>query len=500
MSDSAILVLGNQLFPLKYYRKFGTDLVVMAEDSGLCTHYKYHKHKIILFLSAMRKFAKELGQNDFKVSYYRADHKLFNKGFEAKLDDFLKQNKKVKTLHCYEIEDKFFEELIINYCKKKKIVLVLHPSPLFMVTRDEFQTYLSKVKKPFMKTFYEGARKKFSILLDKDRKPVGGKWSYDQDNRKKLPKTAEPPHLPSIKHDQIIKEVCDFVESKFKDHPGESENFWIPTTRKESLKWLDHFIKDRLEHFGTYQDSITSRSDFVFHSVLSPMINMGLILPEEVIKKVEKAYIDNPKVIPLNSVEGFIRQVLGWREFVRGVYQNYAEQQWESNFWKHKRKLTDDWYQGTTGIPVLDDAIKKTLKYSYAHHIERLMILSNMMLLCEIHPHNVYQWFMEMYSDSSDWVMGPNVFGMGQFSDGGIFATKPYTCGSNYYLKMSDYKKGDWCETVDGLYWRFIEKHRDFYAKNPRMSMMVKNLDKIDPERKKRIFKAANDFIKKVTA
>jgi len=499
MSDSAFLILGNQLFPLKYYRKLNIDHVIMAEDSGLCTHFKYHKHKIIFFLSAMRKYAEELKKNSFKVTYYNADHKLFSNGFESKLDDFFGKHKKIKTIHCYEIEDKFFEEFIFNYCKKRKIELIIHNSPLFMVKREEFETYLSKVKKPFMKTFYEGARKKFSILLDEDRKPTGGKWSYDQENRKKLPKTSEPPTIPSIKSDKITEEVKNFVANSFSDHPGEAESFWIPTTRKESLKWLDIFIKERFEHFGTYQDSITSRSDFVFHSVLSPMISMGLILPEEVIKKVETAYFDNPEVIPLNSVEGFIRQVLGWREFIRGIYQNFSDEQWNTNFWNHQKKLSKDWYQGTTGIPILDDAIKKTLKYSYAHHIERLMILSNMMLLCEIHPHEVYKWFMEMYSDSSDWVMGPNVFGMGQFSDGGIFATKPYTCGSNYYLKMSDYKKGDWCDIVDGLYWRFIDKHQEFYKSNPRMSFMVNHLSKMDKEKKQRIYSAAESFISKVT-
>jgi deoxyribodipyrimidine photolyase-related protein len=184
---------------------------------------------------------------------------------------------------------------------------------------------------------------------------------------------------------------------------------------------------------------------------------------------------------------------------MRGIYQNFSEEQYEKNFWSHKRKLKKCWYDGTTGIEILDDAIKKADRLGYTHHIERLMILSNMMLLCEIEPKAVYDWFMEMHLDSSDWVMAPNVFGMGQFSDGGIFATKPYICGSNYYLKMSRYKKGDWCEIVDGLYWRFIDKHQYFYKKNPRMSVMVGTLDRMDPKRKKHIFKKADEFIEKVT-
>ena len=471
----------------------------MAEDLSLCTHYKYHKHKIIFFLASMRNYRDELKSNKYDVSYFDSSHKLFAKPYEDKMTEVLKKKKKIDTIVTYEIEDRFFEQQIYRYCKKNKLKWEVLPSPLFMCSRDSFKSYLEGRKKPFMKTFYESQRKEFQILTDEKLKPLHGKWSFDTDNRKKLPKDVEPPEIPKIKFDKNVKDVIKFVENQFSEHPGRAEDFWLPTTRKESLKWLNKFIKDRLTLFGSYQDAITQKSDFVFHSVISPMMNAGLILPEEVIKKVEKAHLDDPNNFPINSVEGFIRQVLGWREFVRGVYQNYGKHQWETNFWKHERKLKSCWYTGDTGIPILDDSIKKAVKYSYSHHIERLMILSNFMLLCEIHPHEVYKWFMEMYSDSSDWVMGPNVFGMGQFSDGGVFATKPYTCGSNYYLKMSDYKKGDWCEIVDGLYWQFIHKHKDFYKKNPRMSIMVKSLEKMDAERQKRIFKKAKDFIKSTT-
>ncbi len=289
------------------------------------------------------------------------------------------------------------------------------------------------------------------------------------------------------------------VEAIFPDHPGSSENFWLPVTLNESKIWLDRFIRDRLENFGTYQDAITNKSDFVFHSILSPMINAGLLTPDMVADQILSAFAKSGKAISLNSVEGFIRQVIGWREFVRGIYQNFDEVQTKTNFWNHQGQLQDCWYTGQTGIPVLDDAIKKAERWGYNHHIERLMVVSNMMLLCEVHPQQVYKWFMEMFVDSSDWVMGPNVYGMGQFSDGGIFATKPYICGSNYYLKMSHYPKGEWCETVDGLYWRFIANHRSFYESNPRMGMMVKILDNMDKTKKQNIFKKAESFIRQVT-
>lgn len=499
VTDSLLLTLGNQLFPIEQIKQLKIKQVFMAEDYGLCSHYSYHKHKIILFLTSMRRYRRQLEAQGLKVSYYDCENLLFAEPFETKLKDCLSKNPQLKRIITYEIEDKFFEKRIMNFCKSQRIGLVFKESPLFLVTRDEFKIYLQKRKKPFMKTFYELQRKKFHLLVDKEGKPEGGQWSYDKENRKKLPKKINFYPVPKIHKDEILKKVATFVSQKFADNPGNAENFWLPTSRQESLDWLDHFIEYNLPQFGDYQDAITSRSDFLFHSVLSPMLNMGLILPAEIIDRVERTYQKNKQTYKLNSIEGFVRQVLGWREFVRGIYQEYGQKQWETNFWQHQRVFKKCWYNASTGLEILDDAIEKAQKYSYGHHIERLMIISNMMLLCEIHPHKVYQWFMEMYSDSSDWVMGPNVFGMGQYSDGGIFATKPYTCGSNYYLKMGDYQKGNWCEIVDGLYWRFISNNIEFYKTNPRMAVMVKNLEKMDKERKVRIFSKAEQFIEKVT-
>ena len=497
--NSALLILGNQLFPASYYKKLKINKVFMAEDYGLCTHYKYHKHKIILFLSAMRQYRDELRGSGVNVDYYDADHNLFRKSFEEKLKDFLQKNPSIEKLVTFDIEDQFFERRMKKVCNAENVDLEFRSSPLFLSTKKDFAVYMKGRKKPFMKTFYEWQRTRFNILVKSNGKPLGDKWSFDQDNRKKLPKDLELPHLPVIKKSQRVLEVCEVVEKNFSTHPGDVGNFWLPTNRKQSLKWLDGFIKHRLYKFGDYQDAMTDRSNFVFHSVISPMLNIGLIVPKEVIERVVSAYEKDPGTIPINSVEGFVRQVIGWREFVRGVYQTYAKVQWETNFWRHERKLKSCWYDGSTGIPILDTCIAKANHFAYNHHIERLMVISNLMLLCEVHPHQVYAWFMEMNADSSDWVMGPNVFGMGQFSDGGIFATKPYICGSNYYLKMSNFKKGDWCHTVDGLYWRFIDKHKVFYKKNPRMAVMVKNLQKMDPARKKMIFAQANQFIEKST-
>jgi deoxyribodipyrimidine photolyase-related protein len=231
--------------------------------------------------------------------------------------------------------------------------------------------------------------------------------------------------------------------------------------------------------------------------MLSPLINLGLLTPEQIVSET-LAYAKTNKV-KLNCLEGYLRQIIGWREFMRGIYQNYESKLENTNFFKHNKKLTKSWYEGSTGIDPLDHTIKNCIQYGWSHHIERLMVVANIMNLSGIDPKSVYRWFMEMYVDSSDWVMAPNVYGMGLFSDGGIFATKPYICASSYLLKMSDFKRGDWCDTLDGLYWQFIEKNKIFFGKNYRLSMMVKILEKMDKDKKKRIYSAADDFIKRNT-
>ena len=343
-----------------------------------------------------------------------------------------------------------------------------------------------------MANFYKIVRTKMNLLMNKNGTPKGNKWSFDEDNRKKLPNDIKVPVISKIKETKETVTLKKFINSNFKDHPGNTDNFWFPTTRRDANKWLDEFLKERIILFGDYEDAVTDKSNTVFHSALSPLINLGLIAPEEIIEKLRK--IENK--VPMNSLEGYIRQIIGWREFMRGIYQNYDQRLDKTNFFNHKRKMKKSWYDGSTGLDPLDHAIDNARNYGWSHHIERLMILANIMNLCEINPKQVYKWFMEMFVDSSDWVMAPNVYGMGLFSDGGIFATKPYICGSSYFLKMMHFKKGPWCDVMDGLYWKFIDKHKKFFLKNPRLAMMVRVSEKMNKERKTRIFKAANNFIK----
>lgn len=490
------IVLGNCLFP--YHDRIATNsstLLFMAEDAGLCTHFKYHKHKLVLFLSAMRSHA-EVIKKDYPISYFKLSKENRNRSYEDKLRETIHNYKDIQEIVIYDIEDHFFEKRIKDFCKTEKLKLTIVDSPGFITTKCKFKEYNKGTKRPFMHTFYQQQRKELGVLLEEDESPLHGKWSFDEDNRKKLPKGIEIPIIPSIQSTDHTKEVSELVNDLFTDHPGSTDNFQWATTRKQVLQLTNSFLKERFEKFGPYEDAIDSDQVFVFHSVLSPYINIGLVTPDEVVDMALDYYSANDTHYP--SVEGFVRQIIGWREFMRGIYHEY-EDELNKNHFNHSRKMKSCWYDGTTGIPPLDDSIKKANEYGYTHHIERLMILGNIMLLCELDPDEVYQWFMEMYVDSADWVMAPNVYGMSQFADGGIFATKPYIGGANYIRKMSHYPKGDWENVVNGLYWRFIEKNIKTFSNNQRMSMMVATLKKMDSGKKELIFKAANDFIEKVT-
>tara|TARA_Y100001936_G_scaffold85305_1_gene83707 strand:+ start:581 stop:2059 length:1479 start_codon:yes stop_codon:yes gene_type:complete len=487
------LVLGNQLFNPKYLKKYLAYTFYMSEDYDLCTFQRHHKLKILLYLSSMRSYRDELREKGIRVIYndYTMD---FKKSYEKKLEKIIKE-KKVKEISFFEIEDIFFEKRLKSFLKKNNVVFNEVKSPMFLTSRHEFKEYLSKTKKPFMANFYKINRSKLNILMNKDGTPKGGKWSFDEENRKKLPTTTKIPKQIKFKNTLHTESLKKFIEINFKNHPGFTNRFWFPTTRSQSQKALDDFLKKKINLFGDFEDALSKKSNILFHSVLSPLINIGLITPIEILENIKK--IENK--VKINSLEGYVRQIIGWREFMRGIYQNFDKQMEDKNFFNHKNKMKKSWYNGTTGLEPLDHSIENALKYGWTHHIERLMILANIMNLCQINPKEVYKWFMEMFVDSSDWVMAPNVYGMGLFSDGGIFATKPYICGSSYFLKMMDFKRGEWCNTMDGLYWNFINKNRKFFLKNPRLSMMVRVFDKMKNERKTLILKAAQQFIKQNT-
>jgi deoxyribodipyrimidine photolyase-related protein len=385
MSKKLALIPGHCLFPShKRLKPDENTIFFMAEDYGLCTHFKYHKQKLILFLSAMRSHAEEI-KKDFQLAYHQLSEEKKSTSYEDKLLKAINKER-VNSIITYDLEDHFFDDRIRSFCKKNDIDLEVVDSPSFITSKSQFEDYLSDVKKPFMHTFYQRQRKDLNLLVNDQGAPFGGKWSFDAENRKSLPKGIELPERVSFSETDHTEKVKQLVNELFSDHPGETKNFNWATTRRQALSALDKFLKQRFEKFGPYEDAIKSDEAFLFHSTLSPYLNLGLITPSEVLGKVVDFYKSEETHFP--SVEGFVRQVAGWREFIRGIYHNFDL---NKNFLGHNRKLKSCWYDATTGIEPLDDSISKALKYGYTHHIERLMVIGNIMLLCRLDPQEVYK-------------------------------------------------------------------------------------------------------------
>jgi len=527
------LVPGNCLFPstdrLKPDEK---TLFFMAEDPGLCTRYAFHKHKLVFVLSAMRSYRDCLAEK-YDVLYYPLPGKKepgsggnFNSlgmlAYEAKLKNALEKYG-IEKIVTYTLEDFFFRESIRNFCARNGIELETVDSPGFLTPVEAFRAYKGEREKLRFNDFYIWQRKRLGILLTGDGKgPLGGKWNFDRENRKPLSRGLEVPKVPASPQSRHTEEVIALVDSLFPEHPGRTGNFYLPTTRKAALAWLDAFLEERFRFFGPYEDALAEGEPFLFHSVLSPLLNSGLLIPGEVVEKAIGYYEMRTKAsgnaenvensgregekrdylkgnrdedFPFSSLEGFVRQVIGWREFMRGMYHC---SEIGGNFFGHERKLDGRWYRGDLGIEPVDRTIRQVMEYGYAHHIQRLMVIGNFMLLCEIHPAEVYRWFMELFVDSADWVMVPNVYGMSQFADGGSFATKPYISGSSYLLKMGDYEKRAWCEVWDALFWNFVDKNREFFRKNYRTAVLVGTWDKMLGEKRKKHLQLAARFLGKI--
>jgi len=375
--------------------------------------------------------------------------------------------------------------------------LDLLPSPGWLNTREQNEDWSQGRKRWFMAEYYKAQRRRLDILMDDDE-PMGGKWSFDEDNRKKVPRKlyGEIPELPGVEHDEIDEQARDSVERDFPDAIGSIDTLIYPTRHAQARDWFQAFLKERFERFGDYEDAIVAGRSWLWHAVLTPMLNIGLLTPDYVVR--ETLDYAGKNDIPINALEGFIRQVIGWREFMRATYEALGVDMRTTNHWNHTRSIPASFYDGSTGIEPIDDTIRRVLKTGYCHHIERLMVLGGFMFLCEFDPDEVYRWFMEMFVDSYDWVMVPNVYAMSQHADGGLITTKPYFSGSNYIRKMSDWKAGDWADTWDGLYWRFIWTHRKALAKNPRWAMMCRTAERMDEEKMNVHLGRAGAFFKKL--
>lgn len=507
-AHTGLLILGNQLFPRSHLAGLRGASVFMAEDDGLCTYVRHHKQKIVFTLAAMRHYADGLRRAGFRVTYRALDPKQAlgtGPSFEEKLTAFVERYE-IKRLVHFEIEDAFFEQRIESLVLALGLERTVLKSPMFLTDRDAAELFLRRQAHPRMVNFYRWQRQNLGLLLDENGGPLGGKWSHDEANRKPLPNDVVVPVDARTAPTQHVLDLLPLVADRFAKHPGELSrgSWWLPVTRPDALTWFSRFLTERLASFGAYEDAMTSRSATVFHGVLSPLMNAGLLTPAEIVD--EAIAFSQQHKVPLNSTEGFIRQVVGWREFVRAVYRKHGAWQTQQNHFGHQRELTSAWYEGRTGIPPLDDLIRKAQRLGWAHHIERLMVAGNIMTLAEIHPQSAYRWFMEMFVDSSDWVMVPNVFGMALFADGGLMTTKPYICGSSYILRMSDYEaprelsdQTQWVDVLDGLFWRFVDRQRATIGANLRTAMMLKAFANLKAERKVRIFAAADGFLQRYT-
>ena len=493
MKKEAVLVFPNQLFESHPFISEERQVVLVEEPRFFfepATGIRFHKKKILLHRASMRFYLDALRSRGLHVSYVEY-------GDAVKGSTILSRLKKggVRKIFLADPADDGLEGRILREARESGLEVEVSDTPNFLTSRAWVRKYFAGKSRFAMTPFYIEQRKRLNILV-KDGKPQGGRWSFDPENRRRLPKGTKVPELKLPSTNRYIKEAGEYVDSLFPDHPGETEGFFYPVTRKDALLCLHNFLGDRLRYFGDYEDAISREEPFLFHSVLTPALNIGLLTPAQVIMETLHYARKNPKNVPINSLEGFIRQVIGWREFMRAVYLLAGEKERRSNFWGHKRKVPDSFYRATTGIDPVDHVIRRVTASAYCHHIERLMVLGNFMLLCEIDPGEVYRWFMEMFIDAYDWVMVPNVYGMSQYADGGLITTKPYISSSNYILKMSDYPRGEWCDVWDALYWRFIQKHKDFFGGNPRMKVMTYQVERMGKKKLEGYLKKADDFLK----
>ncbi len=485
------------VFPHQLFEDHGLvngDHAFLVEEELFFNQYAFHKQKLVFHRATMKFYEAYLQESGIKTTYVEAHS---DKAEIAQLIDYL-AIKGVREIEFFDPVDDWLENRLRKACRENHINATIFDSSMFINTREELNGFFKPEKKKFFQTaFYKSERMRHGVLLNSDGSPIGGKWSFDEENRLKYPKGKTPPKTVSPNQTKYYKEALGYIDAHFPNNWGMvSNNPLYPVNFEQATEWMNQFLKYRFAEFGPYEDAIVKEEIILNHSVLTPMLNVGLLTPKQVVNAALQ-YVRNAEV-PIASLEGFIRQVMGWREFIRGVYGAVGGYARTRNYFGFNRKIPSSFYTGTTGIEPVDDTIQKVLRTGYCHHIERLMILGNFMLLCQFHPDEVYRWFMELFIDAYDWVMVPNVYGMSQFADGGLFATKPYISSSNYILKMSNYKKGEWQKTWDGLYWNFIQNQIDVFDNNPRMNMMVSLWRRMPPEKQQFHINAAEQFLSKL--
>ena len=495
-----ILVLGDQLsetLSALAAADKSTDVVVMAEVAEEATYVQHHPKKIAFIFAAMRKFATRLRDAGWDVRYTQLDDtdnagsipgELLRRASETGASDV--------------IATQPGEWRLIQALEDMPLNLTMKPDTRFVSTQEEFDNWVEGRKALRMEYFYRDMRRKTGLLMDGDQ-PEGGKWNYDAENRKPAPDDIALSGPMQFTPDDTVEEVLDLVEARYGNSFGTLRPFWFATDQTQARRALTHFITYALPRFGDFQDAMMNDNRFLYHALISPYLNVGLLDPIEVCRAAVDAYKEGHA--PLNAVEGFIRQIIGWREYVRGIYFREGPDYPHRNALNHQRKLPDFYWTGETEMNCLSKAITQTAKEAYAHHIQRLMVTGNFALLAGINPHEVHEWYLRVYIDAFEWVEAPNTVGMSQFADGGIIASKPYVSSGAYINRMSDYckscrykvtaKTGEDACPFNLLYWHFLDRHSEHFAKNQRMSQIYANWRRMDDTRKETILSEANAFL-----
>ena len=500
-----ILILGDQLNldnPALEGFDATQDCLLMAECAGEATHVWSHKARIVLFLSAMRHFYDYLvrlypcGLQGAYLKLGEHEFDSLNAAWAYHIDALKPQ----KVIICEPGEYRLEQDLFA-LCQEKSVQLVIRDDTHFMCSKADFKHWATNgksgpKKELRMEFFYRQMRQKFNVLMD-GITPAGGLWNYDAENRKAFGKfgSQKTPTAPIVNIDRLTKQVIDIVEQLFPNHPGSLNHFIWPVTRAQALQFLDDFIQHKLAGFGDHQDAMwqeneVKKSPYLWHSLLSTSLNLKLLNPREVIAAVELAY--NKNQLPLASVEGFVRQILGWREFIRGMYWLDMPQMANGNHYQHTRQLPRWYWSADTQMNCMKQTIQQTMQYGYAHHIQRLMVTGMFGILAEINPREVEAWYLAVYVDAIEWVELPNVAGMALYANGGRFTSKPYVASGAYIKRMSNYcsncrykpelKTGTQACPTTTLYWNFLIKHYATFARNPRTALMAKNVERFSAE------------------
>lgn len=477
------------------------DIVLICEVRNETNYVKHHKKKIAFLFSAMRHFAQELRDKGVQVRYVKLDDEDNAGSFTGEIMRAVEAHKFSRIISTFPGEYRVLEEMK-TWQDKFGIDVEIRNDDRFLATPEEFANWANGRKQLRMEYFYRDMRQSYTILMNGD-KPEGGKWNYDAENRKPPKDGLDIPQTYMAEPDDITREVMDLVATHFSDHFGDLEPFHFAVTRDQARVALRQFIDQRLCHFGDYQDAMIEGEAWMYHSHISFYLNCGLLTPLECVKAVEHAY--HQGLAPLNAVEGFIRQIIGWREYVRGIYwlkmPDYADQ----NFFEAKRALPEFYWTGETQMNCLRQCVTETKENAYAHHIQRLMVLGNFALIAGIDPKYVNEWFLIVYADAYEWVELPNVSGMILFADGGYLASKPYAAGGSYINKMSDYCKNCSYKVKDKngadacpfnyLYWDFLARNRDKLSNNHRIGMMYKTYDRMGEDKKHAIAQDSKTFL-----